>query len=116
MHGSPQFTPPSWNGADSIRETTLICIDDPAYREALRQVGRMIYEMAIETTQCPGDESITHAELRAALAELRFIEGFFDSMVKSAEALPPSDARLARFAGRLARHLGALAALGEGEL
>jgi hypothetical protein len=45
--------PPPWNGADSFRETTLICIDDPAYREALRQVGRMIYDMAIEDDPVP---------------------------------------------------------------
>jgi hypothetical protein len=37
-------------------------------------------------------------------------------MVESAEALSPSDARLARFAGRLGRHVGALAAIGEGKL
>ncbi len=77
--------PPPWNAADSFRETTLICVDDPVSREALRQVGRMIYDMAIVTAEFPGDESTSHEEMRAALAELRFIEGFFLSMRQAAE-------------------------------
>jgi hypothetical protein len=121
MQGYPQFTtppPPPWNAADSFRETTLICIDDPVSREALRQVGRMIYEMAIVTAEFPGDESTSHAEMRAALAELRFIEGFFHSMRQAAEesCLDPQEARLARFAGKMAVQVRAIVAAVEREL
>ncbi len=111
-------TPASpWNEGDSFRETTLVYID-PEHREALRQVGHLIYDLAVETTSFPGDESITRAELRAALAELRYLEGFFDMMRRSANqsSLAPSDDRLAYFAGRLGRKVGALAGSIEGRL
>jgi hypothetical protein len=107
-----------WNEADSIRETTLLVIDDPQDREALRRVGRLLYNLAVETTTMPGNESITRSELRAAAAELRFVEGFLGMVRRSAEesALAAADDALARFAGKLARRVGALAASIEGRL
>lgn len=53
---------------------------------------------------------MTHVELRAAVAELRHIEGFLDSVRRSADDsdLPPEEEDLAIFAGRLARQVGAL--------
>jgi hypothetical protein len=110
--------PLPWNGADSFRETTLICIDDPGHREALRQVGRMIHEMAIEKTCYPGQESSSQTQMRAALAELRFIEGFFLWMRQAAEesCLEAQEARLARFAGKMAVQVRAIVAAVEREL
>ena len=110
MQGSPQSIPPPWNEADSIRETTLICLDDPEDREAVRQVGRLLYNLAVETTRFPGNESVTHAEMRAAAAELRFTESAEDS------ALAPPDNRLAHFAAYIARKVGALASVLEERL
>jgi len=118
MQGSPQSIAPPWNEADSIRETTLICLDDPEDREAVRQVGRLLYNLAVETTRFPGKESITHAEMRAAAAEMRFIEGFLRSVRRSAEesSLAPADNRLAHFAAYVARKIGALASVLEERL
>jgi hypothetical protein len=106
--------PPPWNESDTIRETTLLVIDDEADREALRHVGRLLYDLAVETTRLPGKErgeSITGAELRAAAAELRFVEGFLGMVRRSGEEsdLQPADDALARFAARMARKVGALA-------
>lgn len=101
----------AWIEADSIRETTLICLDDPEDKEAVRRVGRLLYNLAVETTSFPGDESITHAEMRAAAVDLRFTEGFLRSVRQSADdsALAPADNRLAHFAAYVARKVGALA-------
>jgi hypothetical protein len=114
MPDRPEFIPPPWNEADSIRETTLLVVDDPADREALRRVGRLLYGLAVETTHLPdigSGETISGSELRAAAAELRFVEGFLAMVGRSREesSLTGEDEALARFAGRLARKVGALA-------
>ena len=113
MPGSPQHISPPWNESDSFRETTLICIDDPGDREAFRQVGRVLYELAVETTHAMGGESSpTRAELRAIAADLRYTSGFCTMVGRSVEERPldGEDAVLARFTGQLARRIGALAA------
>src|SRR5437016_8682237 len=118
MPGSPQSispSPPPWNEADTIRETTLLVVDDPADRDALRQVGRLLYNLAVDTTHLPDigrGETIAHSELRAAAAEARFLEGFLRMVERSAEesGLDADEEALARFAGRMARKVGVLAA------
>jgi len=57
MPSCPYPTPPSWVEAASIRETLLLLLDDPADREALRHVDRLLHDMAVETTRDPGEES-----------------------------------------------------------
>jgi hypothetical protein len=114
MPSYAKSTPPRWNEADTIRETTLLVIDDEADREALRQVGRLLYDLAVETTRLPGverGESITHSELGAAVAELRWLQGFLYMIERSSDesSLEGADDALARFAGRMARKVGALA-------
>jgi hypothetical protein len=113
MPDRPDFTPPPWNESDSIRETTLIWINDPDDREALRRVGRLIYDLAVEATSYePAEPSQTRAELSAALAEFRYLEGFLALVGRQAEesTLEPDDDALAHFAGRLAGQVGSLAA------
>ena len=115
---SGKRTPPPWNEADTIRETTLLLIDDPEDREALRRVGRLLYNLAVETTAMAAGESETRRELRAAAAEARFLEGFLGMVRSSAEesSLQAEDEALARFAGRVGRKVGALAEQIEEEL
>jgi hypothetical protein len=113
MPSCPYPTPPSWVEADSIRETLLLLLDDSADREALRQVGRLLHDMAVETTRDPGEESSTRAELRAAAADLRYTGGYlFNVIRRSAEwcSLDADDEKLARFAGKISRQVGALVA------
>ena len=81
MPSCPYPTPPSWVEADSIRETLLLLLDDPADREALRRVGWLLHDMAVETTRDPGEESSTRAELRAAAADLRHTGGYLFNVV-----------------------------------
>jgi len=111
MPSCPYPTPPSWVEADSIRETLLLLLDDPADREALRHVGRVLHDMAVETTRDPGEESSTRAELRAAAADLRYTGGYlFNVIRRSAEwcSLDADDEKMARFAGKISRQVGAL--------
>ncbi len=111
MQGSPYPTPPSWVEADSIRETTLYLFDRRRDRTALRRVGRLLKDLALEAARDAGEESETRAELRAAAADLRYTSGYLYNVIRrSAEwcSLDKSDERLAHFAGKLARQVGTL--------
>src|SRR5262249_52946437 len=114
MRNREQSTPPPWNEADSIRETTLIWLDDPRDRKALRRVGRLIYDLATEVTRkcgTNGESSSTRAALRAIAADLRYTAGYCASVGREAEesSLPAADATLARYAGQIAVQVGVLA-------
>ncbi|HEV3458577.1 MAG TPA: hypothetical protein VHG32_18620 [Thermoanaerobaculia bacterium] len=119
MPGSNQSTLPPWNEADSFRETTLQNFDKPQDREALRQVGRLLYDLAVETLrELVGESSVTRAELRAIAADLRYTGGYCAMVGRSAQecSLNATYEALARFAGRLAGRLGALVAAIEEKL
>jgi hypothetical protein len=80
-----QSVPAPWSEGDAIRESILLYIDDPEHREILRSLGRVIFDLAIECTRLPFEVSITHAELRAAIGDLRHVEGLLDSIRRSAD-------------------------------
>lgn len=112
MSSYPDVTAPPWIEGDSIRETTLQFFEDPAEKEGLRQVGRVLYRLGTEASRDMGDESsVTRAELRAVAADLRYTGGYLLHVIRrSAEwcSLDAADERLARFAGKLAGQVGAL--------
>ncbi len=114
MRSREKSTPPPWIEGESFRETTLHLIDDPADREAFRHAGRVLYDLAVESTRevgtIPADPSITRAELRAVAADLRYTGGYCAAIRRSAEecSLDADDEELARFAGKLAGQVGAL--------
>ena len=119
MPSLPQSTPPPWDESDSFRETALMLFDDPADREAVRHVGRVLRDMALEATRDPGDESSTRAELRAVAADLRYTGGYLLRVIRRSVvecSLDESDERLARFAGKIGRRVGALVEKIEGRL
>jgi hypothetical protein len=111
MPSYAESNPPPWIEADSIRETTLFLFDHRRDRTALRRVGRLLKDLALEATRDPGVESATRAELRAAAADLRYTGGYlFHVIRRSAEwcSLDESDERLAYFAGKISRQVAAL--------
>lgn len=112
----PEITGPDhpWDESESFRETTLQYIADLEDRAALRRVGRMIYDMALETardwSQSLVAPSTTRSDLEAIVADLRYLEGYIAMVGRASSevSLPSSDDALARFAGKLARKVGAL--------
>ena len=112
MPSYADVTPPPWNEADSFRETTLQHFD-PEDRDALRHVGRLLYDLALEVTRENGSEpSMTRAELAAVAADLRYTSGYLAMVGREAEesTLQPDDDALSHFAGKLAGQVGSLAA------
>src|SRR5579872_4330890 len=100
MPSYPDVTAPPWIEGDSIRETMLQFFEDPADKEALRQVGRLLYRLSTEEIHDLGYESsVTRDELRAVAADLRYTGGYlFHVIGRSAEwcSLDAADEKLAR--------------------
>ena len=71
----------------------------------------MLYDLGTETTRDPGEESATRGELRAVAADLRHTGGYLINVIRRSTelcSLDAADEKLARYAGRLARRVGAL--------
>lgn len=120
MSSSPQSTPPPWwNESAAFRETTLRLFEKPEDAVALRHVGAMLHDMALEVVGYGHDpESSIRAELRAVAADLRYAQGFLAMVHQAAEEsdLFPRDEALARFAGGKVADVAALAEAIEREL
>ena len=81
----------------------------PGYADGLRIVGEMLHTMILENYRpWPGwPESSTRTEMRAAVADLRHMQGFLASVGRERElsSLDPEDAYLSTLAAKLARQL-----------
>ncbi len=100
------------------RETFLAMLESEE-GQAFRLQGLILENRFLDRSTFKGaDVSFTEAELRGALADLRFLAEFLANIGKEREAseLPPRDWRLASLAEEIGRDLGTLAARLEGEL
>jgi hypothetical protein len=102
---------PSWNEADSFRETTQQLFDPPD-REAVRRLGQVLYSLAVFASREEDDEeSVTRTELRAVAADLRYTGGYLLHVIRRSAvvcSLDAADEKLARFAGKVGRRVTAL--------
>jgi hypothetical protein len=126
MPDRPESTPPSpphlaWEDDAAFRHVFLFRFDE-ADRAALRQVGAMLHGYVLETASdygpdLGGDPPI-RAELRAAVADLRVLWGFFTMLQVEGEDTHQgtSGARLTDLAGTLAEDVERLALRIEREL
>lgn len=109
----PMIDPAAWEDYPAFRETFLMYFTPPGYAEALRTVGEMLHTMILENYRpWPGwPESSTRTEMRAALADLRHLQGFLASVGREKElsSLDPEDAYLSQIAAKLARQIGVAA-------
>jgi hypothetical protein len=109
----PVVDPTAWEDFAVFRETFLMYLTPPGYAAALRKAGEMLFTMILENYDpWPGwPESSTRTELRSAVADLRHLEGFFQSVGRehSVSSLARSDERLSRFAARQAIEVAKIA-------
>lgn len=105
----PTIDPNAWEDYPAFRETFLMYFTPPGYAAALRTVGEMLHTMILENYRpWPGwPESSTRTEMRAAVADLRHMQGFLASVGRERElsSLDPEDAYLSTLAAKLARQL-----------
>jgi hypothetical protein len=75
--GVPRIKPAQFEQVPAFRETFLVPFTMPGDAEAFRTIGRLIAAMAGEYREYwPVLESHPRRELRAALADLRHLEGY----------------------------------------
>jgi hypothetical protein len=116
----PVIDPAAWEDYPAFRETFLMYFTPPGYDAALRTVGEMLHTMILESYDpWPGwPESSTRTELRAAVADLRHLEGFLGAVGREhvASSLSRPDDRLSRFAARQSAEVAKIAHRIEAEL
>lgn len=107
-----ELIPYPWTGREVFRETGLLCVDNRDDREALRRVGRLMYEMALELThETDAEWFAPRSELRSAAADLRFLQGYLATVLRESEesVFDAEDQALADFAGTMAGKVAAIA-------
>ena len=116
----PVLDPVFWEDYPIFRETCLMFISEPEFNASLRKAGDYFFGMLLE---CYGDwpawpESSTRIEMRAAVADLRHLQGFLASVgqERNLSTLLPGDARLSKHASRVARLLNQVATTMERKL
>jgi hypothetical protein len=109
----PILDPAAWEDFPVFRETFLAFFTEPSYNTALRIFGRLLHELVLEYYHhWPNwPEGVTATELRAALADLRHLEGYLAAVGREHQdaSLSESDTALSVLAGRLARELSRVA-------
>jgi hypothetical protein len=117
----PVLDPDCWEDFEGFRETFLLNFSDPRDNAALRAVGRVLYHLVLEAAHVmPGlPEGWVRAHIRAAVADLRFLQGFLsfvgdEQQISSDLAAGEED--LCRTVARKARSLGRIADAIEAEL
>lgn len=109
----PDLDPTRWEDFEGFRETFLLNFTDPEHNRALRTVACLLYNLILEAAHAmpETEEGWVRAHVRAALADLRFLQGFltFLGEERRAESLPEDDRVLCRAVGRKARALGRIA-------
>jgi hypothetical protein len=118
--GPPVLDPTRWEDFEGFRETFLLNFSDPRDNTALRTLGRVLYHLILEAAHVmPGPpEGWVRAHLRAAVADLRFLQGFlaFVGDERQNTDMPADEEDLCRTVARNARSLGKIADVIEARL
>jgi hypothetical protein len=105
----PRIEPTRWEEYPGFRETFLLYFTEPPHDVILRGLAMLLYDLALEHCHLwpAWPESSTASELRAALADLRHLQGYLAEVGKErvASHLGNRDIRLSRLALRLAPEL-----------
>lgn len=105
--------PEHWEDGEGFRETFLLVVTDPGFNMALRVLGAELYDMALEFCRHwpHHPEGETRAHLRAAVADIRHLQGFLSTVARGPEdfQLTPVDRHLCIVAGQKLEELRAIA-------
>lgn len=109
----PTIDPFGWEDFSVFRETFLMYFTEQPANAALRIFGRLFHELVLEYYHhWPNwPEGVTATELRAAVADLRHLEGYLGAVGREHEeaALTGPETALSRLAARQAGELARIA-------
>ncbi len=117
----PLIDPATWEDHQGFRESFLVQFLDPRDNFVLRGIGALLYDLVLAHNPPRGgrpSESSTVLEMRAALGDLRHLQGFLGMVDRSRvdSILGEADSHLSTVAGVLVSDLGILGARMEKEL
>ena len=103
-----------WDPAAGFRETFLLRLSDRGEIAILRQLTAVLYRRKMGKARLPASSAALRADLGAAVADLRHLQGFLANAAAGvAESRPDSERRLAILAQELAESLDRIAAFAE---
>ena len=106
----PRIEPEQWERYPGFRETFLLYFTEPPHDAVLRGLAMLLYDFALQHCHLwpAWPESYMAAELRAALADLRHLQGYLDGVGKERvlSRLTEREIELSQLASRLAPELG----------
>lgn len=121
----PVISPENWESFQGFRETFLMHFPGVDVNAAFRTLATLVYDLILETPAVQPDPPEGHirTHLRAAIADLRFLQGYLQTLSQDMSPTP-EDEPLCRAAGtrailleritdELEQHLGALPAAAE---
>src|SRR3954463_12268594 len=83
----PRIDPALWEEGEGLRETLLLHYTEPEANETLRRLGKLVFNMSLDCAPSwpHHPEGETRAELAAALADLRQLQGFLSAVGREHE-------------------------------
>jgi len=108
----PRVLPARWREAPTFRESFLLYLTDEPLNNLFRLLGRVLFDFIQEAHRMPDwPEGVTATELRAAVGDLRHLEGYLEGVGRQHEEAPlaPSEIALSKVAARQARELARIA-------
>jgi hypothetical protein len=115
----PIIDPDRFEDYPGFRETFLLYVPDPTANATLRGFGELMYNLILEYWDYWPDhpEGLLRASLRAAVADLRHVQGFLREWDSPDTAHgSPHEEHLAGVGGKVAVEIGAMADRLEREL
>jgi hypothetical protein len=100
----PTIDPARWEDFEGFRESFLLHFTRKPDNAALRTVATLLFDLVLEASTAlipPQPEGWGRALVRAAVADLRFLNGFLGRFTQEADgsSLEPYEEHLYRFAG-----------------
>ncbi|HYU33305.1 MAG TPA: hypothetical protein VEW48_14190 [Thermoanaerobaculia bacterium] len=109
----PTINPAEWERFEGFRETFLLYFTRQDANAALRTTATLLYDLCLESGPFMPEqpEGSARAQVRAVVADLRFLQGFLDGLTEEAEgsSMEPYEEHLFRFAGKRSATLGQVA-------